>query len=388
MRRGFSISAIPPVIVFAGARLALSLSGLAAVVATRYEGWENTAFVIGGLVVPWSLGVLLVARRDPAAALGPIVVAGDLLVLLAVELVTPDASRGVRSAATFLVAAHAHFQGERRGVALAVIWVTVLIVGSVIRGGSSLDSHVVAFHDTLFALATISTGLVVGRLRSAETASRLLARDLSRHTMREEADVRRRVAQSIHDGPVQDLIGLDMILSTLGRELDPGGPDGRARELLSDARDLTTRNVQALRDEMVDLGPYGFREVTLAAAIEASAPVWGRRYAVHVDLDVEHEVLPEQVAGELFRISQEAVINAGRHADASTVTVTLRRQREAVELRVADDGAGFEQAGPKPGHLGLAGMRERAELLGGRLDIETSADGTVVTARVPLAEAR
>ena len=307
--------------------------------------------------------------------------------LLAVELVTPDASRGVRSAATFLVAAHAHFQGERRGVALAVIWVTVLIAGSVIRGGSSLDSHVVAFHDTLFALATISTGLVVGRLRSAETASRLLARDLSRHTMREEAEVRRRVAQSIHDGPVQDLIGLDMILSTLGNELEAGRPDGRARELLSDARDLTTRNVQALRDEMVDLGPYGFREVTLAAAIEGSVPVWARRYGMNVDLDLAHEVLPAPVAGELFRISQEAVINAGRHARASTVSVTLHVQPDAVKLRIADDGEGFEEAGPKPGHLGLAGMRERAELLGGQLDISTSEGGTVVTARVPLGDA-
>ncbi|MBN1528339.1 MAG: sensor histidine kinase [Thermoleophilaceae bacterium] len=385
MARRASIGSIPPVLVFAGARVALSVAGLIAVVATQYDGWENTALVIGGLVVPWSLGVLLVATRNEPAALGPVVMAGDLLVLLAVELVTPDASRGVRSAATFLVAAHAHFQGPRRGVILAVVWVAVLVAGSAIRGGSSLDSHVVAFHDTLFALATISTGLVVGRLRTAETASRLLARDLSRHTMREEAEVRRRVAQSIHDGPVQDLIGLDMILSTLGRELEAGTVDGRARDLLGDARELTTRNVQALRDEMVDLGPYGFREVTLASAIEGSVPAWSRRYGVDVKLDLENDVLPEQVAGELFRISQEAVINAGRHADASTVTVTLRRQTGGVELTVADDGSGFEQRGPRPGHLGLAGMRERAELLGGRLDIASSPRGTVVTARVPLA---
>ena len=124
-----SISSVPPVLVFAAARVALSLSGLAAVVITRYDGWENTALVIGGLVVPWSVAVLLVALRDQDAALGLVVMCGDLLVLLAVELVTPDASRGVRSAATFLVAAHAHFQGERRGVLLAVVWVTVLIAG-------------------------------------------------------------------------------------------------------------------------------------------------------------------------------------------------------------------------------------------------------------------
>jgi len=334
-------------------------------------------------VVPWSIAVLLLALRNQEAALGPIVMCGDLVVLLAVELVTPDASRGVRSAATFLVAAHAHFQGERRGVLLAVVWVTVLIAGSVIRGGSSLDSHVVAFHDTLFALATISTGLVVGRLRTAETASRLQARDLSRHTMREEAEVRRRVAQSLHDGPVQDLIGLDMILSTLGRELEGDGR-ARARELLTDARDLTARNVQALRDEMVDLGPYGFQDVTLAAAIESSVPAWRRRYGLDIQVELDPELMPPKVAGELFRISQEAVSNAGRHAGASTVRVTLRRDDHSVELRVADDGKGFEQTRARPGHLGLATMRERAELLDGRLDIQTSSGGTVVTASAPL----
>ena len=382
----FSIASVPPVLVFAAARLALAVAGLAAVAITRYDGWESTALVIGGLVVPWSLGVLVVALRNEEAALGLVVMGGDLLVLLAVELVTPDASRGVRSAATFLVAAHAHFQGERRGVLLAVIWVTVLVAGSVIRGGSSLDSHVVAFHDTLFALATISTGLVVGRLRTAETASRLQARDLSRHTMREEAEVRRRVAQSIHDGPVQDLIGLDMILSTLGRELEGDGKT-RARELLTDARELTTHNVQALRDEMVDLGPYGFQDVTLAAAIEGSVPTWMRRYEIDIRLELDPELLPPKVAGELFRISQEAVINAGRHAGASTVWVTLRRDDHAVELQVADDGKGFELTGQKPGHLGLASMRERAELLDGQLDIRTSGAGTVVTARAPLPDA-
>ena len=385
MRR-LSISAIHPVLVFAGARVVLSLGGLAAVAVTRYDGWESTALVIGGLVVPWSIAVMVLALRDKEAALGPLVMGGDLLVLLAVELVTPDASRGVRSAATFLVAAHAHFQGERRGVLLAVVWVTVLVAGSAIRGGSSLDSHVVAFHDTLFALATISTGLVVGRLRTAETASRLQARDLSRHTMREEAEVRRRLAQSLHDGPVQDLIGLDMILSTLGSELDGDGK-GRARELLADARELTTRNVQALRDEMVDLGPYGFQDVTLAAAIEGSVPVWARRYDLDIRLDLDPELLPPTVAGELFRISQEAVINAGRHAGASTVWVTLRRADHGVELRVADDGRGFQLSGQKPGHLGLESMRERAALLDGRLDIESSDEGTVVTARAPLSGA-
>jgi signal transduction histidine kinase len=138
---------------------------------------------------------------------------------------------------------------------------------------------------------------------------------------------------------------------------------------------------------MVDLGPYGFQDVTLAAAIEGSVPVWARRYDLEIELDLDAELLPAPVAGELFRISQEAVINAGRHADATTVRVSLRRDDRGVELRVADDGRGFESRGSKPGHLGLASMRERAELLAGELEIETSETGTIVTARVPLTDA-
>jgi signal transduction histidine kinase len=64
--------------------------------------------------------------------------------------------------------------------------------------------------------------------------------------------------------------------------------------------------------------------------------------------------------------------------------VTLRRGDQGVELRVADDGRGFELAGRRPGHLGLESMRERAALLDGQLEIESSAAGTVVTARAPL----
>ena len=135
---------------------------------------------------------------------------------------------------------------------------------------------------------------------------------------------------------------------------------------------------------MVDLGPYGFQDVTLAAAIESSVPAWRRRYGLDIQVELDPELLPPKVAGELFRISQEAVINAGRHAGASTVRVTLRRDDHSVELRVADDGKGFEQTGARPGHLGLATMRERAELLDGRLDIQTSSGGTVVTASAPL----
>jgi signal transduction histidine kinase len=94
------------------------------------------------------------------------------------------------------------------------------------------------------------------------------------------------------------------------------------------------------------------------------------------------------MAGDLFRIAQEAVVNAGRHANASRVELSLRTLGAQVELRVADDGRGMDGNGvlarAEPGHLGLASMRERAELMDGVLEIESSDRGTRVLVRVPL----
>jgi two-component system, NarL family, sensor kinase len=221
-------------------------------------------------------------------------------------------------------------------------------------------------------------------LHSSESASRLRARELSRRTMQADSEVRRRVAESIHDGPVQELIGLDMILSAARSETE----DPDVGNLIEEARDLVSRNVRALRDEIVELGPYAFQEVTFSTAIESCLPVWQRRYGFEVRLAIERVDLSPEMAGDLFRIAQEAVVNAGRHAEASRIELSLRSVNGEIELRVADNGNGFDGAPPlgasAPGHLGLASMRERAELMDGGLEIESSERGTRVLVRAPL----
>ena len=116
--------------------------------------------------------------------------------------------------------------------------------------------------------------------------------------------------------------------------------------------------------------------------------MWKQRYGFEVMLSIERVALPAETAGALYRIAQEAVVNAGRHADAKAVSISLRTVGSEVELRVTDNGHGFDDSDPlvesRPGHLGLASMRERADLLDGRLDIETSERGTRVLVRAPL----
>jgi signal transduction histidine kinase len=389
MRR-VPLESAAPIVMFAIARLAVGVAALTAVAVVGFP-YDGRAAAVLSVFVLWSVGVLAVARRAPDRVTNPVVAAGDFTFLLALELVAPDTLGAVRLTALFLIAAHAHFQGERRGLAIAAIGSTVLVVGSALRGDAPLDSDLLAFYETVFVLSSLATAVVVGLLRTSESASRLRARGLSRRTMQAESEVRRRVAESIHDGPVQELIGLDMILSAARNAAENGRGDD-ATGLIDEARELGMRNLRALRDEIVDLGPYAFQELSFDTAIEDCLPVWRRRYGFEVGLAIERIDLPPEMAGDLFRIAQEAVVNAGRHAEAKAVSISLRTVGSQVELRVADDGHGFDENNPipggQPGHLGLASMRERAELMDGTLDIESSERGTRVLVLAPLQAAR
>jgi len=385
--RRIPIESAGPILVFAAARLVVAVVALVAVVLVGFP-YDGRAAIVLAVFVAWSVLVFAVARREPDLALHPVVPAVDLGLLLILELVAPDALGGVRLAALFLIAAHSHFQGPQRGILIAALGSLALVIGSAIRGDAPFDTDVLTFYEVVFVLSALATAVVVGLLRTSESASRLRARGLSRRTMQAESEVRRRVADSIHDGPVQELIGLDMILSAARGAAEAGRAD-EVRRLIDEARDLTTRNVRALRDEIVDLGPYAFHEVSFETAIEGCLPVWHRRYDMEVRLAIERIDLPPEMAGDLFRIAQEAVVNAGRHSGASIVELSLRRLGHQVELRVADNGRGFDTGNgvtinSPPGHLGLQSMRERAELMDGRLEIESSDRGTRVLVLAPL----
>jgi signal transduction histidine kinase len=387
MLRRLPIESTRPLVVFAAARLAVALAALLALVVLGFPYEGRAIAVVAGLGIPWSLGLLFVVRRNPEAVLHPLVAAGDIAVLVVIELAVPEAYGATRFTALFVLAAHAHFQGERRGLAIALAGSLTLVATTAVRGDSPLDGDVLAFSEIVFVLSAAAAGAVVGSLRTAESASRLRARSLSRRSIQAENEVRRRFAEAIHDGPVQELIGLDMILGSARKAADEGRRE-EAAALLDDARELAERNIRALRDEIVELGPYAFEELAFDTAIENCLPVWKRRYGFEVMAAIERIELPAEMAGDLFRIAQEAVINAGRHSGADAVSLSLRTLKSAVELRVADNGHGFEEhdpvGSPKPGHLGIASMRERAALLDGRLEIQSSERGTRVLVTAPL----
>ena len=377
-----------PMVVFAQARLALTLIAVLVAAAIGLPEDGTVALAVAAVAVPWSLLNLFLARRHPEAALSPLIAVGDLTMLALIELSVPEAYGAVRFLALALLGVHAHFQGERIGAAVALFGVAALAIPSLLQdsGERGLEGERLVGYELAFAAATLMTVVLIGRFRSEESASRLRARELSRRTMQGENEIRRKLSQALHDGPVQELIGLDMTLSAAKAAVAQGDTE-RADELLREAGDITQRNVRGLRDEMLDLGPYAYDEISFEAAVERCRGVWERRFNLRTDLSIEPLELPSELEGELFRISQEAVSNAGRHGAAETVKISLSERNGRLELRVSDDGKGFGDVDPlgatEAGHIGLASMRERAELMRGTLQIDTGDGGTEVKVSVP-----
>lgn len=374
-----------PVVWFAFIRLLMPVVVLASLIVISFPFAGRLAGVVALVALPWGVGLLILARRSPALALHPLVAIGDFLVLVAVEAVVPETYGAARFVALFLVAAHAHFQGERMGLAIAGTGVFALVLTGALSD-DPLQGNLLEFYELLFVVSALAMAFIIGGLRTAESAGRIRAREVTRRTFAAEDAVRRRLAVSIHDGPVQELVSLEMIL-TAARRARERGDDERLGELLRDAEGLATRNVHALRDEILSLGPHAYQELSFEMAVEEALPVWQRRYGVPIELDCERLDLGSELEGALFRIAQEAVANAGRHAGATQIGVRLHKANGRVELAIADDGRGFRDVGmlrrSEPGHLGLAAMRERAEAVGGRLEIATGQNGTTVRVIAP-----
>ena len=381
------IESLRPVVSFAGVRLLFAVAALAADAILGFPGGAAPALILALVAVPWAVAIFVMSQSNPVGALTPFVAAGDLTVIAAFQLAMPNAYGATHFVALVFIGAHAHFQGSRRGIAIAALGGAALIAVTVARRSDGpLQPDELAFYETVFAVCCVAMAAIIGELRGFETAGRLRAQELSRRTIVGEDEVRRHVADFIHDGPVQELIGLDMILQGATRASERGDTE-RTAELIGQARELAEGNIRALRDEIVSLGPYAFEELTFEIAVERCLPVWHRRYGCDVTVDAYIDLEP-QVASDLFRITQEAIANACKHGEAAHVHVTLEHDGPDAVLRVVDDGKGFGDVNPlgphEPGHIGLESMRERTDLLHGKLDIESHPGKTEIRVRVPL----
>ncbi len=196
---------------------------------------------------------------------------------------------------------------------------------------------------------------------------------------------RRRIAEDLHDGPVQELVGVGLLLDALAADIASSAPvaAGDAGRAAAAAREA----VRGLRRAIADLHPLVLEQLGFAAAVRALLDRLGWAPGAATVEVADAEALSETRRTVLFRIVQEALANASRHADAATVSVRARAEDGDLMLEVADDGRGFDPGAPRPGvaagHLGLAAIEERARLAGGELTV-ISAPGRGTTVRVTL----
>jgi len=201
-----------------------------------------------------------------------------------------------------------------------------------------------------------------------------------RLVVRAQEEERRRLARDLHDEVNQALTAILLRLEALSQD----APSERAAEV-TELKRLVNRAMDELTGLARQLRPSALDDHGLVPAIDAQL----RRFSSHAHVEtslVTHgdpSKLGEDEQIALYRVAQEALTNAGRHAEAGHVEVELSADEHGTELRVSDDGRGFDPSAESGGGLGLKGMAERARLIGGELDVRSApGGGTTVTLRL------
>jgi PAS domain S-box-containing protein len=202
-----------------------------------------------------------------------------------------------------------------------------------------------------------------------------------------EEEERRRIAGDIHDDSLQVMAAVAMHLYNVGRY----ATDERARRALGALEDTVRAAIGRLRHLLFELRPPTLDREGLSAALKLllaeTAEPTGLAWRVDSRISAEP---PLEARTILYRIAQEAVANVRKHARASRVDVVIEEQGGGYLVRITDDGRGTSvdpQQRARPGHLGLAAMRERAEVAGGWFRFESAAgDGTTVEFFIPAQE--
>jgi two-component system, NarL family, sensor kinase len=250
------------------------------------------------------------------------------------------------------------------------------------------------FTDADVELLRSVAGLMAGAIENARLHRRLAEREgalerfAERIVLAQETE-RRRLAGEIHDGISQRVVSLSFHLSAAADAVaaGPAAPPGLAAREIASAQSLAEAALDETRFAIAGLHPPVLDDLGLAASLESLA-----RTFPHVDVRVSAEAcrLPAHVEIAVYRITQEALQNVAKHAEASWAEVRLTAGDEMIVLEVEDNGKGFAPAAliaqPAGIGYGVPGMRERAELLGGSLMLQSCpGHGTVLRLSFPAA---
>jgi signal transduction histidine kinase len=260
------------------------------------------------------------------------------------------------------------FQGQPRAV-----WK----VGSH-RDGDDLTDSDRRILSTLARQAEIALGnvLLIETLRAQLDeirASREALSQMQHRLLRSREEERARLARDLHDGPLQVLIGLNLQLGLLSPQM---GDPGALGEMRAEVRGL----LDELRGVCSELRPPMLDTLGLAAALRSLADEWSAQNGVTAHLDLPPTAalpsLPGDTAVNLYRVAQEALANIAKHAQAGRVEIHLAGEGDGLRMTIQDNGRGFALPGDigelaAQGHFGLVGLRERVNLIGGTLSLQS-----------------
>jgi two-component system, NarL family, sensor kinase len=207
----------------------------------------------------------------------------------------------------------------------------------------------------------------------------------ARSTRLGAVEERNRLAREIHDTLAQGLTATALQLESADALLDAGSE--KAHEPLRRALSLTRSNLEEARRSVLDLRASPLEGLPLSEALKALVERWEAETGIAARYGAVNgsRPLPPSVEAALYRICQEALTNVARHAGAKRATVRLVATPDRVRLAVEDDGQGFDAAGAPEDRHGIVGMRERAEVLGGTLEVSSGpGEGTRIEVTVPL----
>jgi signal transduction histidine kinase len=218
-------------------------------------------------------------------------------------------------------------------------------------------------------------------------------RFLSRQLLLAQEEERKRISRELHDEIAQTLTGINVRLAALKTEAarNTKGLQGK----ISSAQRMVEKSVDIVHRFARELRPTVLDDLGLIPALQAFVRAFSRQTRVHVRLTVYAGVerLDTVQRTVLFRVTQEALTNVARHARAGRVEITIEKQARAVSLTIHDDGRSFQAdrvlRAKSNKRLGLLGMRERVEMIGGRLAIHSAPGrGTTISAKIPTTSAR
>lgn len=245
--------------------------------------------------------------------------------------------------------------------------------------------------DEIGDLADAFNQMAVGLSRMDELRNEReqLRRQLLEKVITTQEEERKRIARELHDSTSQALTSMMVGL----RVMETACPDCKIGNQAQELREMAAQTLEEVHSLSTQLRPRLLDDLGLPAALERLVNEWRARFKIPVDMLVHlgDLRLPGTVETAIYRIIQETLTNIARHSGAMSVSILIERRGEGVVAVIEDDGVGFTVsdniAGQEGPRLGILGMRERAELLGGQLTIESSPiSGTSVFVEIPLKE--